>query len=78
MVTAQRLTSGATTSVGIGWRIARDSLGRRYVHHGGSSNGGSAFVLVYPSEQVVVAMASNALGSWSEREAVALARVFLR
>jgi CubicO group peptidase (beta-lactamase class C family) len=78
MFTPQRLNSGATTSVGIGWRIGHDSAGRQYFHHGGSSNGGSAFLLVFPAEQVVVALASNALGQWSEREALALATVFLR
>jgi serine beta-lactamase-like protein LACTB len=78
MLTPQRLNTGATTSVGIGWRIGHDSIGRQYVHHGGSSNGGSAFLLVYPRERLVVAMASNALGQWSEREAVALARYFLQ
>jgi CubicO group peptidase (beta-lactamase class C family) len=77
MLTPQILTSGARTSVGIGWRIGRDSGGRQYAHHGGSSNGGSAFLLVYPVEQIVVALASNALGQWSEREAIALASLFV-
>jgi CubicO group peptidase (beta-lactamase class C family) len=77
MLTPQRLTSGAPTSVGIGWRISTDSAGRSYVHHGGSSNGGSAFLLVYPKQQLVVAMASNAFTRWGEREALAIAQLFL-
>lgn len=77
MFTPQRLVSGDTTLVGIGWRIGTDSTGRRYFHHGGSSNGGAAFLLVYPREQLVVAMASNAFTNWSTPEAVRLASFFL-
>jgi len=77
MLTSQRLGSGATTNVGIGWRIGTDSLAGTFYHHGGSSNGGSAFLLVVPNRQLVVAMASNAFGQWSTGEALALARIFL-
>ena len=77
MLTPQHLVSGAATSVGIGWRISVDSSGRRYLHHGGSSNGGAAFLLVYPEQQLVVAMASNAFAQWGEREALAIASIFL-
>ena len=78
MTTPQRLTSGAPTSVGIGWRVSVDSSGRRYLHHGGTSNGGAAFLLVYPEQRLVVAMASNAFTPWGERDALAIASVFLR
>ena len=77
MFTSQHLLSGASTGVGIGWRIATDSAGRTYWHHGGTSNGGSAFLLVYPAERVVVAMASNAFTGWGQRQAMAVAEVFL-
>jgi CubicO group peptidase (beta-lactamase class C family) len=77
LFTPQRLASGAATNVGIGWRIGSDSLAGPFYHHGGSSNGGSAFLLVFPRERLVVAMASNAFGQWSEREAMALARIFM-
>jgi serine beta-lactamase-like protein LACTB, mitochondrial len=77
MLTPQRLTSGAPATVGIGWRLSVDSVGRRYVHHGGSSNGGAAFLLVYPDQQLVIAMASNAFAQWGERDALAIASVFL-
>jgi CubicO group peptidase (beta-lactamase class C family) len=78
MLTPQRLASGAATTVGIGWRIGSDSVAGPFYHHGGSSNGGSAFLLVFPRQRLVVAMASNAFGQWSDREAMALARLFLR
>jgi CubicO group peptidase (beta-lactamase class C family) len=77
MLTPQRLTSGDVTRVGIGWRISTDSSGRRYLHHGGSSNGGAAFLLVYPEAQLVVAIASNAFAQWGERDALAIAAIFL-
>jgi CubicO group peptidase (beta-lactamase class C family) len=78
MFTPQRLTSGDTTLVGIGWRIGTDSSGRRFYHHGGSSNGGAAFLLVYPNERLVVALASNAFANWSTPEALHIADLFLR
>lgn len=77
MFTPQHLSSGASTGVGIGWRIATDSAGRTYWHHGGTSNGGSAFLLIYPAEHVVVAMASNAFTGWGQPQAMAVAQVFL-
>jgi CubicO group peptidase (beta-lactamase class C family) len=78
MVTPQRLVSGTQTTVGIAWRVGTDSTGRRYYHHGGTSNGGSAFLLVYPERQLVVAVAANAFGQLSEREARTVAAFFLR
>lgn len=78
MFTRQTLASGDSTQVGLGWRIGVDDAGRRYLHHGGSSNGGSAFLLLYPAEGLVVAIAANALGSWSTSEALRLAAMFLQ
>ena len=46
MLTLQSLASGEATGVGIGWRISVDNAGRRFVHHGGSSNGGRAFLRI--------------------------------
>jgi serine beta-lactamase-like protein LACTB, mitochondrial len=77
MFTSQRTASGQPTGVGIGWRIASDAKGRRYFHHGGASNGGCAFLLVYPDSELVIAMASNAFAPWGERDALALASIFL-
>jgi CubicO group peptidase (beta-lactamase class C family) len=76
MVTPQSTTAGAPSQVGIGWRIGRDSAGRRYLHHGGSSNGGSAFLLAYPEERLVIAVAANAFGTWGLPEAQRLAALF--
>ena len=78
LLTPQRLASGEATSVGIGWRVNRDPEGRTYFHHGGSSNGGQAFLLVYPDQQLVVAMAANAFTDWGEKEALELAKIFFQ
>lgn len=77
MLTSQRAAAGAATRVGIGWRIATDSLGRRYAHHGGASTGGRAFVLVYPDHGVAVAILSNTEASFGEAEAMEFARLAL-
>ena len=61
----------------LGWRIAKDSLGRRYVHHGGASTGGRAFILVYPDQGVAVAILSNTEANFGEAEALAFARLAL-
>jgi serine beta-lactamase-like protein LACTB len=78
MLTPQRTVAGVSTQVGIGWRIGRDSALGAYYHHGGTSNGGSAFLFVLPSRQLVLAMATNALAQLNERDAIELARRILR
>jgi len=77
LFTSQHLSDGSSTEVGIGWRIGRDAKGRRIYHHGGTSNGGTAFLLVYPDEGLVVAMAANAFARWSTPEAQRVAELFL-
>jgi len=78
MLTPQRTTAGVPTGVGIAWRRGRDSTLGAFYHHGGTSNGGSAFVFVLPSRQLVIAMATNALAQLSERDAIELAERILR
>jgi CubicO group peptidase (beta-lactamase class C family) len=77
MLTPQRTAAGVSTGVAIGWRIGRDSTLGEYYHHGGTSNGGSAFLFVLPSHQLVIAMATNALAQLTERDAIELARRIL-
>ena len=76
--TPQRLADGTETRVGLAWRIARDEAGRRYVHHGGDSVGGRAFILVYPDHGVAVAIVANlSLAGITEKDALSLAQTFL-
>jgi CubicO group peptidase (beta-lactamase class C family) len=78
VLTPQRDSTGAETRVGFGWRIAKDAAGRRYLHHGGESIGGRAFVLVYPDERVTVGIATNlSFADVGEKEALAVAALFL-
>jgi serine beta-lactamase-like protein LACTB, mitochondrial len=77
LFTSHRLKSGKDIGVGIAWRIGTDAKGRRILHHGGSIDGGRAMVMVFPESQVVVAMLSNLLEDFGEREAQQLADLFI-
>lgn len=77
MFTPQKLTSGAETGVGLGWRIGKDPQGKRVYHHGGTIDGGRAMVMVYPDQDVVVVLLANALARFGEKEAMELAQFFL-
>jgi CubicO group peptidase (beta-lactamase class C family) len=78
MFTPQSTNDGKPTNVGIGWRVAKDEQGRTFLHHGGQSTAGSAFVLIYPRERIGVAFVAGASGvPFREREALAVAAHFL-
>jgi CubicO group peptidase (beta-lactamase class C family) len=57
--TEQKTTSGEATGYGIGWRIAVDADGNRWIGHGGGSTGGTSQLWVFPEHGLVIAMASN-------------------
>lgn len=78
MFVSQHGADGKPTAVGLGWRIAKDSRGRRYVHHGGDAVGGRAFVLLYPEQRVAVALLTNlTFAPLGEKEALRLAEPYL-
>ena len=78
MFASQKTNDGKETNVGIAWRMATDSDGRRFVHHGGEAMGARAFILLYPAERVSVAFVSNlSFAPFSEKEAGEIARRFL-
>jgi len=78
LFTSQRTTAGEETGYGMGFRPRSDWAGRRVVHHGGSSEGGRAFLLLYPDQGVVVAMAANrAAAPLFEEEAQVFAHFFV-
>ena len=62
MLTPQQWGDGKSAGVGIGWRIGKDSQGRRIVHHGGSIDGGRTFILIYPNDDLAVAITTNMSG----------------
>jgi CubicO group peptidase (beta-lactamase class C family) len=59
LFTSQRTADGKETGYGIGWHIITDVAGRRRFHHTGGSVGGTAMLLVYPEEKIVVAVLAN-------------------
>ncbi len=71
------LNSGQKTNYGIGWRIDRDSKGRTYVHHGGSSIGGRSFLLVYPDVGLAIAIASNLSTNFDQTFVLKIAELFI-
>jgi CubicO group peptidase (beta-lactamase class C family) len=68
---------GNQTAVGIGWRIGKDSTGRRVLHHAGASQGGRAMLLLYPESGIVVAMLSNILAPFGEQDAQRIGSLFI-
>jgi serine beta-lactamase-like protein LACTB, mitochondrial len=69
--TPQRLKSGAPTAYGYGWGIQTVALGddddatTRMIGHGGSVLGGQAMLMIFPDEDMVVAVMTNASGDVS-------------
>ncbi len=61
------LENGERTSYGIGWKTGRDSRGREYVFHSGSSIGGRAFLLLYPDEGWIATLACNVTAGFDEQ-----------
>ena len=59
MFTPQMLKDGNQTQYGIGWFVRTDKNQRRGVSHTGGSMGGTAHLLLYPEQKVVVAMLVN-------------------
>jgi CubicO group peptidase (beta-lactamase class C family) len=59
LFTPQRTTSGESTPYGIGWFVTTDTLGHRYVYHGGGSVGGTTAFGVDRDSHVVIALVTN-------------------
>ncbi len=58
---------GKPTNYGIGWRTNKDAEGRHWVGHSGGSVGGTAFLIVYPEQKVVVSILTNIGGArWGD------------
>jgi CubicO group peptidase (beta-lactamase class C family) len=57
--TSQKTKDGKETGYGIGWDVGMDEKGRRRVSHSGGAQGGTAYLVIYPSERLVAAMIVN-------------------
>ena len=91
LFTSQRTTDGQETGYGIGWRVERlgdlfadesteasDAFADHQVmHHGGSSVGGRAFLLLVPEAELVVAVLVNFGRLRSGLTAARIAHAFL-
>jgi len=74
--TSQKTKDGKDTEYGIGWTVDRDSKGRRRVRHSGGAMGGTANLVIFPEERLVVALLVNSDESFVGR-APDIAEVFL-
>ncbi len=74
--TSMKTSDGKDTDYGIGWTVDRDAKGRRRVRHSGGAQGGTANLVLYPEERLVVALTVNSDESFTNR-APAIAEVFL-
>src|SRR5881398_2824331 len=59
LFTSQQTDRGEPTGYGIGWFVSTDSLGHRWVFHGGGSVGGTTVFGVDRDSRIVVAITSN-------------------
>ena len=65
-------------TVGFGWRIGEDELGRTVYHHAGATPGARSILMLYPEQKLSIAILSNA--SWVssiDHLAFALANLYL-
>lgn len=53
------LKNGTSTSYGLGWGVFKDAKGRRRVAHSGGSVGGTAYLVIYPAQKLVLALLCN-------------------
>jgi len=78
--TEQQLTGGESTGYGLGWTVARTELGKVAVREVGHASrtieGGSVSFLVFPDQQIVVAVMSNMSFAQLRSVAISIAEVF--
>lgn len=55
----QALIPRSDMEIGLGWRIGKDRQGRTIYHHAGNMNGARSVLLLYPEEDIVVAIQNN-------------------
>lgn len=58
-----KTSAGEDTGFGLGWRVGTDKRGRRIVHQPGGGPGISCWLVLYPDEELAVAILSNQTGA---------------
>lgn len=74
---SQRTAAGDPTEYSMGMRLEVDAAGRPILHHGGTSVGARAFLLVYPEHGVAIALLANGPAEFAEAEVGRIAEAFL-
>lgn len=62
MFTPQRTEGGEEAIVGIGWHVVRDPRGRAVVFHTGGGVGYRSALILFPAEELAIALTANAAG----------------
>jgi CubicO group peptidase (beta-lactamase class C family) len=57
--TSQKTSVGKETGYGIGWGIVHEPSGRTRIGHTGGSMGGTASLMIYPEQKLIVALLVN-------------------
>lgn len=74
---SQQLNSGEKTNYGIGWSIGIDSKNRTYYGHAGGSVGGTTQFIVFPEEELILAIISNMGGVSYRNTHLQIANIFM-
>ena len=78
LLTSLKTSDGKPTSYGLGWALEKDAAGRSWFGHGGGSVGGTAFLLVYPEQKIVLAILTNIGGANLRQLPQDLAQLFMK
>jgi len=71
------LENGKATTRGIGFEVDEDKKGRPWFGHGGGSVGGTTMLIIYPEEELIVAILVNQSGASVRNVAFRIAEQFL-
>jgi len=63
LFTPQILPDQKNTYYGFGWRVGVGSRGKKIIHHGGLIDGGRTFLLLYPDDEIAIAITANMSGA---------------
>jgi len=74
--TSQHTRDGERTGYGIGWRENFED-GRRIISHTGGAMGGTTVLVIYPAEEIVVAILTNLQGASQTGNAREVAEIFM-
>lgn len=59
VINPMQVEGGESTNYGLGWRTGEDERGHFFIGHSGGSVGGITMLIIYPGEQIIVALLSN-------------------